>query len=102
NPGNVGTTRRDDNFRAIIERAIEYDKPVRIGVNWGSLDQQLLTELMEENARRPEPKSAREVTLEAMVESALRSAAFAEECGLRRDRIVLSAKVSGVQDLIRV
>ncbi|MGH7574503.1 MAG: flavodoxin-dependent (E)-4-hydroxy-3-methylbut-2-enyl-diphosphate synthase [Longimicrobiales bacterium] len=102
NPGNVGAKRRDANFRTIVEAAIEYGKPVRIGVNWGSLDQQLLTELMDENARRAEPLDAKDVTLEAMVESALRSAALAEETGLPHDRIVLSAKVSGVLDLISV
>ncbi|MBI4545039.1 MAG: flavodoxin-dependent (E)-4-hydroxy-3-methylbut-2-enyl-diphosphate synthase [Gemmatimonadetes bacterium] len=102
NPGNVGAKRRDENFRTIIRVALEQGKPVRIGVNWGSLDQQLLTELMDENARRPEPLDAREVTLEAMVESALRSAELAEETGLPHDRIILSAKVSGVQDLVSV
>jgi 1-hydroxy-2-methyl-2-(E)-butenyl 4-diphosphate synthase len=102
NPGNVGGKRRDENFEAIIEQAIAYDKPVRIGVNWGSLDQQLLTEMMDENAKRKEPKDAKAVMLDAMVESALRSAAFAERCGLRHDRIVISAKLSGVQDLITV
>jgi len=102
NPGNVGAKRRDENFRTIIECAIEYGKPVRIGVNWGSLDQQLLTEMMDENAARPAPVDAREVTIEAMIESALRSAALAEETGLPHDRILLSAKVSGVQDLIAV
>jgi (E)-4-hydroxy-3-methylbut-2-enyl-diphosphate synthase len=102
NPGNVGGKRHDENFRAIIEIAIRHEKPVRIGVNWGSLDQTLLTELMDTNARLTEPADARAVTLEAMVESALRSAAFAEQCGQPRDRIVISAKVSGVQDLIEV
>lgn len=102
NPGNVGTKRRDDNFRTIIEQAVKYGKPVRIGVNWGSLDQDLLTEMMDANARRPEPKDAKSVMIDAMVESALRSAAYAEECGLPPDRIVISAKVSGVQDLIKV
>jgi (E)-4-hydroxy-3-methylbut-2-enyl-diphosphate synthase len=102
NPGNVGGKRRDENFRAIVEVAITNDKPVRIGVNWGSLDRQLLTELMDRNSRRPEPLDAREVTLEAMVESALRSARLAEEMGLPHDKIILSAKVSGVQDLIAV
>lgn len=102
NPGNVGAKRRDENFRTIIEVALANDKPVRIGVNWGSLDRQLLTELMDENARRPQPLDAREVTLEAMVESALRSARLAEEIGLAHDKIILSAKVSGVQDLIAV
>src|SRR5512142_1855407 len=102
NPGNVGTKHRDDNFRAIIAVALENDKPVRIGVNWGSLDQLLLTELMDENARQPEPLDAKVVMIEAMVQSALRSAELAEHAGLRHDRIILSAKVSGVQDLIRV
>jgi (E)-4-hydroxy-3-methylbut-2-enyl-diphosphate synthase len=102
NPGNVGARRRDENFRTIVEAAIEYGKPVRIGVNWGSLDQQLLTEMMDENARLAEPRAAKAVMMEAMVESALRSAALAEETGLGHDRIVLSAKVSGVQDLIAV
>ena len=102
NPGNVGAKRRDENFRTIVEVALEYDKPVRIGVNWGSLDQQLLTEMMDENAQRAEPLDAKEVMIEAMVESALRSAALAEEVGLGHDRIILSAKVSGVQDLITV
>lgn len=102
NPGNVGAKRRDENFRTIIEVALEHGKPVRIGVNWGSLDQQLLTEMMDENARAPEPRDAREVTLDAMVSSAMRSAELAEECGLPHDRIILSAKVSGVQDLVAV
>jgi len=102
NPGNVGGKRRDENFRAIVAVAIANGKPVRIGVNWGSLDQDLLTELMDANAKRPEPQGAREVTMEAMVESALRSAALAEECGLAHDRIIISAKVSGVQDLVDV
>ena len=103
NPGNVSIGRKDDdNFRAMIEVAVENQKPVRIGVNWGSLDQALLTRMMDENARSPEPKDAREVTMEAMVESAVRSAALAEKYGLRRDQIILSAKVSGVQDLIDV
>ncbi|HEX7051689.1 MAG TPA: flavodoxin-dependent (E)-4-hydroxy-3-methylbut-2-enyl-diphosphate synthase [Longimicrobiales bacterium] len=102
NPGNVGAKRRDDNFRTIVEAAIEYGKPVRIGVNWGSLDQQLLTEMMDENARRDEPRDAKAVMMDAMVESALRSAALAEETGLPHDRIILSAKVSGVQDLVAV
>src|SRR5256885_12370137 len=103
NPGNVSIGRKDDdNFRAMIEVAVANQKPVRIGVNWGSLDQALLTRMMDENARSPEPKEAREVTMEAMVESALRSAALAEKYGLRHDQIILSAKVSGVQDLIDV
>ncbi|MGH7502290.1 MAG: flavodoxin-dependent (E)-4-hydroxy-3-methylbut-2-enyl-diphosphate synthase [Longimicrobiales bacterium] len=102
NPGNVGAKRRDENFRTIIALAIEHDRPVRIGVNWGSLDQQLLTAMMDANATRPVPLDAREVMIEAMLESALRSAALAEETGLGHDRIVISAKVSGVQDLIDV
>jgi len=102
NPGNVGAKRRDEHFRTIIEVALANDRPVRIGVNWGSLDQQLLTELMDENARRPEPRDARDVLIEAMLASALRSAELAEQCGLPHDRIILSAKVSGVQDLVDV
>jgi len=102
NPGNVGAKRRDEHFRTIIDVALTHGKPVRIGVNWGSLDQQLLTEMMDENARRPEPLDAREVMIEAMLASALRSAELAEECGLAHDRIILSAKVSGVQDLVDV
>ena len=102
NPGNVGTKRQDENFRTIIEQAIKYGKPVRIGVNWGSLDQQLLTEMMDENARSADPQPARTVMILAMIESALRSARFAEECGLGHDRIVISAKVSAVQDLVEV
>ncbi|MBI2371581.1 MAG: flavodoxin-dependent (E)-4-hydroxy-3-methylbut-2-enyl-diphosphate synthase [Deltaproteobacteria bacterium] len=103
NPGNVGVgDRHDENFRAMIEVAIEQGRPVRIGVNWGSLDQALLTRLMDANARRAEPRDAREVTLEAIVASALESAAMAERYGLAHDQIVLSAKVSGVQDLIQV
>ena len=102
NPGNVGAKRRDEHFRTIIEVALTHGKPVRIGVNWGSLDQQLLTEMMDENARRQEPLDAREVMIEAMLASALRSAELAEECGLAHDRIILSAKVSGVQDLVDV
>jgi (E)-4-hydroxy-3-methylbut-2-enyl-diphosphate synthase len=105
NPGNCSIGKKDDeNFRTMIEVAVENQRPVRIGVNWGSLDQQLLTRMMDENARRPESevKDAREVTMDAMVESALRSAALAEKYGLRKDQIILSAKVSGVQDLIDV
>ncbi|HLB54493.1 MAG TPA: flavodoxin-dependent (E)-4-hydroxy-3-methylbut-2-enyl-diphosphate synthase [Gemmatimonadales bacterium] len=102
NPGNVGSKRRDENFRAIVAVAIANGKPVRIGVNWGSLDQDLLTQLMDRNAALAEPRDAREVMLEAMVESALRSARLAEETGLGHDRIVLSAKVSGVPDLVLV
>ena len=102
NPGNVGTKRRDEQFAQIIEVAIANDKPVRIGVNWGSLDQQLLTEMMDANAASAQPMDSREVMIEAMVESALRSARLAEETGLKHDRIILSAKVSGVQDLVEV
>jgi len=103
NPGNVSVGRKDDsNFRTMIEVALENQKPVRIGVNWGSLDQSLLTRMMDENSRLEEPKDAREVTMEAMVVSALNSAALAEKYGLRPDQIILSAKVSGVQDLIDV
>ena len=103
NPGNVGIGRKDDsNFRIMVEVAAANDKPVRIGVNWGSLDQSLLTRMMDENSRSSEPKDAREVTMEAMVVSALNSAAAAEKYGLRPDQIILSAKVSGVQDLVDV
>jgi (E)-4-hydroxy-3-methylbut-2-enyl-diphosphate synthase len=102
NPGNVGGKRHDENFRAIVEVALANDKPVRIGVNWGSLDQNLLTEMMDTNARRADPLDARDVTMAAMVESALQSAALAEAVGLPHDRILLSAKVSGVQDLVEV
>jgi len=102
NPGNVGAKRRDDNFRTIVQVAVDEGKPVRIGVNWGSLDQQLLTEMMDANAALPEPLDARDVTMDAMVASATRSAELAEEVGLPHDRIILSAKVSGVQDLVDV
>ena len=102
NPGNVGSKRRDENFRSIVSVALKYDKPVRIGVNWGSLDQDLLTSMMDENAARSEPNDAKDVYIEAMIESALRSAALAEEVGLGHDRILISAKVSTVQDLVVV
>src|SRR5271168_2255164 len=103
NPGNVNIGKKhDDNFRTMIEVAIEYDRPVRIGVNWGSLDQALLTRMMDENNRLPEPLDARTVTLRAIVVSAIESAKAAEHYGLAADRIILSAKVSGVQDLITV
>jgi (E)-4-hydroxy-3-methylbut-2-enyl-diphosphate synthase len=103
NPGNVGPGQHHDkNFQAMIEVAVENNKPVRIGVNWGSLDQGLLTRLMDENAARPDPKDAREVMHEAVVVSALESAELAERCGLGHDRIILSAKVSEVQDLIEI
>jgi (E)-4-hydroxy-3-methylbut-2-enyl-diphosphate synthase len=103
NPGNVSIGRKDDdNFRAMIEVAVENQKPVRIGVNWGSLDQALLTRMMDDNSRLPQPLQARDVTMEAMIVSAHNAAASAEKYGLRRDQIILSAKVSGVQDLIDV
>jgi len=102
NPGNVGGKRRDENFRTIVQIAISNEKPVRIGVNWGSLDQDLLTQMMDENARRPEPVDARDVYIDAMIASALRSAELAEEVGLAHDRIIISAKVSGVADLVEV
>ncbi|MGB8529374.1 MAG: (E)-4-hydroxy-3-methylbut-2-enyl-diphosphate synthase, partial [Rhodoplanes sp.] len=103
NPGNVGfKEKKDRQFSAIVETAIKYGKPVRIGANWGSLDQELLTHLMDQNARAANPREARDVTREAMVQSALLSAARAEEIGLPRNRIILSAKVSAVQDLIAV
>jgi (E)-4-hydroxy-3-methylbut-2-enyl-diphosphate synthase len=102
NPGNVGGKRRDEHFRTIVEIAVSNGKPVRIGVNWGSLDQDLLTTMMDQNAKLPAPREAIDVTMDAMVESALRSAALAEEAGLARDRILLSAKVSLVPDLVDV
>ena len=102
NPGNVGSKHRDSNFQKIVKVAIEYATPVRIGVNWGSLDQRLLTELMDANAARSDPKDARVVLLDAMVESATRSAHLAEETGLGHDMIVLSAKISEVPDLVEV
>jgi len=103
NPGNVNIGKKhDDNFRVMIEAAIEYERPVRIGVNWGSLDQALLTRMMDENNALPEPADARTVTLRAIVVSAIESARAAEHYGLAKDRIILSAKVSGVQDLISV
>ena len=103
NPGNVGfKDKRDRQFSAIIEMALKYNKPVRIGANWGSLDQELLTRLMDENAKTAQPLDAREVMHEAMVQSAVLSAARAEEIGLAKNRIILSAKVSAVQDLIAV
>ena len=102
NPGNVGAKRRDENFQTIVRIAVENGKPVRIGVNWGSLDQQLLTDMMDANARAAEPLDAKTVMMKAMVESALRSAAIAEDTGQAHDAIILSAKVSGVQDLVAV
>jgi len=102
NPGNVGSKRRDENFRTIIEVAKTHGKPVRIGVNWGSLDQDLLTSMMDENAGRVDPRDARDVYIDAMVESGIRSALLAEECGLAHDAIIISAKVSQVADLADV
>jgi (E)-4-hydroxy-3-methylbut-2-enyl-diphosphate synthase len=103
NPGNVSIGRKDDdNFRTMVECAVEYQKPVRIGVNWGSLDQALLTKMMDANSKLPEPLDARDVMMEAMVVSALDNAAAAERYGLRHNQIILSAKVSGVRDLIDV
>lgn len=103
NPGNVGTRRsHDPNFRTMIEVAMEYGRPVRIGVNWGSLDQDLLTTMMDDNAARAEPRDARDVMIDAIVESAVRSAERAEEIGLGHDQIILSAKVSAVPDLVEV
>jgi len=103
NPGNCSIGRKDDdNFRTMVEVAVKHQKPVRIGVNWGSLDQALLTKMMDENSKLPQPLEARDVMMEAMVVSALDNAAAAERYGLRRDQIILSAKVSGVRDLIDV
>jgi (E)-4-hydroxy-3-methylbut-2-enyl-diphosphate synthase len=102
NPGNVGSKHHDANFATIVRAAIEHDKPVRIGVNWGSLDQQLLTELMDANARSATPRESRDIMIEAMIESAMRSAELAEATGLGHDRIIISAKVSGVRDLVDV
>jgi (E)-4-hydroxy-3-methylbut-2-enyl-diphosphate synthase len=100
NPGNVGAKRHDENFQTIVRVAIENEKPVRIGVNWGSLDQALLTDLMDANAKTAEPRESRDVMIEAMVESAMRSAELAEATGLGHDRIILSAKVSNVRDVV--
>jgi (E)-4-hydroxy-3-methylbut-2-enyl-diphosphate synthase len=102
NPGNVGAKRHDEHFQTIVRIAIENDKPVRIGVNWGSLDQALLTELMEANAKLAEPRDSRDVMIDAMLASAMRSAELAEATGLGHDKIIISAKVSGVRDLIDV
>lgn len=102
NPGNVGGKRRDENFRTIARIAADNGKPVRIGVNWGSLDQDLLTSMMEANARLPDPSDSTDVYIEAMLESALRSAELAEDSGVAHDAIVLSAKVSGVEHLVEV
>jgi (E)-4-hydroxy-3-methylbut-2-enyl-diphosphate synthase len=102
NPGNVGGKRRDENFRTIVQIAVEHGKPVRIGVNWGSLDQDLLTQMMDDNAVSSAPRAAKDVYIEAMLASALRSAELAEEVGLRHDQILISAKVSHVPDLVEV
>ncbi|MFD2533461.1 flavodoxin-dependent (E)-4-hydroxy-3-methylbut-2-enyl-diphosphate synthase [Gracilimonas halophila] len=102
NPGNTGTKTRDENFTTIVEQAIKYDKPVRIGVNWGSLDQQLLADKMDANNELPKPKSAKEVMLDTMVESAKRSSKLAEDVGLASDKIIISCKMSGVQDVVTV
>ena len=102
NPGNVGSKRRDENFSIIARIASDNQKAVRIGVNWGSLDQDLLTRMMDANASAREPLEAKEVYIEAMIESALRSAELAEECGIPHNQIIISAKVSGVQDLVEV
>ncbi|GAC1672032.1 MAG: flavodoxin-dependent (E)-4-hydroxy-3-methylbut-2-enyl-diphosphate synthase [Candidatus Limnocylindrales bacterium] len=102
NPGNVGAKRHDEHFATIVRVAIENDKPIRIGVNWGSLDQALLTDLMNANAIAAEPRDARDVMIEAMIESAMRSAELAEATGLRHDQIIVSAKVSQVRDLVDV
>jgi (E)-4-hydroxy-3-methylbut-2-enyl-diphosphate synthase len=100
NPGNVGSRHHDEHFRTIVQVAIDHGKPVRIGVNWGSLDQELLTSMMDANAKDSSPRDAKDVYMEAMIESALRSAALAEETGLGHDRIIISAKISQVQDLL--
>ncbi|MAO64558.1 MAG: 4-hydroxy-3-methylbut-2-en-1-yl diphosphate synthase [Balneola sp.] len=102
NPGNTGTKTRDENFTTIVEQAIKYDKPVRIGVNWGSLDQQLLADKMDENNNLAKPKSAKAVMLDTMVESAKRSSKLAEEVGLASNKIIISCKMSGVQDVVAV
>ena len=102
NPGNMETKHRDANFQDIIQVAVENDRPVRRGVNWGSLDQRLLPELMDANAESEQPKDAAQVLRDALIESAIRSAALAEETGLDHDKIVLSAKVSSVFELIMV
>lgn len=102
NPGNTGTKGRDKNFCTIVEQAVKWEKPVRIGVNWGSLDQQLLAEKMDENNALPDPKSSKEVMIDTMLESAVRSTRLAEEVGQPKDKIIVSCKISGVQDLITV
>ena len=100
NPGNVGSKHRDANFTTIVQAAIDHNKPVRIGVNWGSLDQDLLTQMMDANASSSTPRDAKDVYMDAMLESALRSAALAEEVGLAHDKIIVSAKISVVPDLV--
>jgi (E)-4-hydroxy-3-methylbut-2-enyl-diphosphate synthase len=102
NPGNTGTKTRDKNFCTIVEQAVRWDKPVRIGVNWGSLDQQLLAEKMDFNNSLPEPKSSKDVMIDTMLDSAIRSSKLAEEVGLAKNKIIVSCKISGVQDLITV
>ena len=102
NPGNVDAKNRDTNFITIINQAIKYNKPIRIGVNWGSLDQHLLTKMMDDNSKSNHPLSAKDVMINAMVESALHSANLAEQIGLSHDKIIISAKVSGVQDLVSI
>jgi (E)-4-hydroxy-3-methylbut-2-enyl-diphosphate synthase len=102
NPGNTGTKGRDKNFCTIVEQAVKWEKPVRIGVNWGSLDQQLLAEKMDFNNALPEPKSSKEVMIDTMLESAVRSSRLAEEVGQPKNKIIVSCKISGVQDLITV
>src|SRR5262249_56364589 len=102
NPGNVGGKHHDENFSTIVKVAIDHGKPVRIGVNWGSLDQILLTEMMDANARAAEPLDARDVTMNAVVERAVRSAQLGEQTGLAHDPLILSQKVSGVLDLVDV
>jgi (E)-4-hydroxy-3-methylbut-2-enyl-diphosphate synthase len=102
NPGNVGTKTRDENFCTIVEQAIKYDKPVRIGVNWGSLDQQLLADKMDANSKLESPKSSKQVMLDTMVESAKRSAELAESVGLNSNKIIISCKMSHVQDVVTV
>ncbi len=102
NPGNTGTRGRDKNFCTIVEQAVKYDKPVRIGVNWGSLDQQLLAEKMDANNELPEPKSSKEVMMDTILDSAMRSSALAQEVGLSEDKIIISCKMSGVQDLVEI
>lgn len=102
NPGNTGTRGRDKNFCTIVEQAIRYDKPVRIGVNWGSLDQQLLAQKMDANSLLPVPKESKEVMMDTIIESAVRSSQLAQEVGLAKDKIIISCKMSGVQDLITI